>query len=336
MDGILVAGNLIVDVLYSIAAYPRNSELTSITNGTLRSIGGAACNVIVALARLDPFMDLSSVGIMGDDAEADFIEQQLEQYENIDISRIKRKGKTSFTVVMSENKSNSRTLFHFRGANATLCEDDFDLDAVGAKIMHIGYILLLDTLDQPDREYGTKMARLLAGAQKRGIQTSIDVVSEMGGRFETVVPPALKYTDYCIINELEAQQITGIPLREEGGRLLEENVPAALEKMVSMGVRRWAVIHAPEGGFGIGPKDKLAQVKSLDLPSGFIKGTVGAGDAFCAGVLYGAYRGAPLATSIKMGIAAASCSLSKEGSVDGIPSAKEALKLYEKYAKNRS
>ena len=151
MDGILVAGNLIVDVLYAVAAYPRKSELTSITKGTSRSVGGAACNVILALARLDPFMDLTSVGIMGDDAEADFIEQQLEQYENIDISQIKRKGKTSFTVVMSESASNSRTLFHFRGANATLCEEDFNLDAVHAKIMHIGYILLLDALDQPDR-----------------------------------------------------------------------------------------------------------------------------------------------------------------------------------------
>lgn len=333
MDGILVAGNLIVDVLYAVAAYPRKSELTSITKGTSRSVGGAACNVILALARLDPFMDLTSVGIMGDDAEADFIEQQLEQYENIDISQIKRKGKTSFTVVMSESASNSRTLFHFRGANATLCEEDFNLDAVHAKIMHIGYILLLDALDQPDREYGTKMARLLAGAQRRGIKTSIDVVSEMGGRFSTVVPPALKYTDYCIINELEAQQITGVPLREEGGRLLEENVPLALKKMMEMGVRTWAVIHAPEGGYGLDKEDKFTQIKSLDLPLGFIKGTVGAGDAFCAGVLCGAHRCESLSSSIKMGIAAASCSLSKEGSVDGIPPADEALRLYQKYAK---
>ena len=155
----------------------------------------------------------------------------------------------------------------------------------------------------------------------------------MGGRFSTVVPPALKYTDYCIINELEAQQITGVPLREEGGRLLEENVPLALKKMMEMGVRTWAVIHAPEGGYGLDKEDKFTQIKSLDLPLGFIKGTVGAGDAFCAGVLCGAHRCESLSSSIKMGIAAASCSLSKEGSVDGIPPADEALRLYQKYAK---
>ena len=30
----------------------------------------------------------------------------------------------------------------------------------------------------------------------------------MGNRFEKLVPPSLKYTDYCVINELEAQQAT--------------------------------------------------------------------------------------------------------------------------------
>ena len=42
-------------------------------------------------------------------------------------------------------------------------------------IFHIGYILLLPALDQPDEEYGTKMARLLHRAQKAGLKTSIDV-----------------------------------------------------------------------------------------------------------------------------------------------------------------
>ena len=56
--------------------------------------------------------------------------------------------------------------------------------------------------------------------QQRGIKTSIDVVSEASDRFTRLVPPALKYTDYCIINELEAGQSTGVALRDEDGQLL--------------------------------------------------------------------------------------------------------------------
>jgi arabinose-5-phosphate isomerase len=64
------------------------------------------------------------------------------------------------------------------------------------------------------------MARLLAEAQKHGIKTSIDVVSEASDRFTRLVPPSLKYTDYCIINEIEAGQTTGIALRDENDNLL--------------------------------------------------------------------------------------------------------------------
>ena len=52
--GIAVAGNMIVDVLYPILGHPKPGELTTIVEGISRSTGGALCNVIVDLAKLDP------------------------------------------------------------------------------------------------------------------------------------------------------------------------------------------------------------------------------------------------------------------------------------------
>ena len=63
--------------------------------------------------------------------------------------------------------------------------------------------------------------------------------------------PALKYTDYCIINELETQQTTGVLLRGEDGVLHVENMKAALQKLHELGVAKWAVIHCPEIGCGM-------------------------------------------------------------------------------------
>lgn len=328
-EGICIAGNMIVDILYKTEAYPKKSELTTITDILPRSTGGLACNVAMDLASLDPGLPLSVIGVIGDDPEGNFIENRFKQYKNIDLSGIKRKGSTSFTLVIEEGATNTRTFFHYRGANAVFCADHIDWKSVNAKILHIGYILLLDALDGPDEVYGTKMARLLARAQQEGIRTSVDVVSEQGDRFKELVPPALRHTDYCVINELEAQQATGIPLRGEDGVLLEKNIKPALEKLFSLGVSTWAVIHSPEGGFGLDGSGRYVHVKSLKLPPGFIISSVGAGDAFCSGVLYAAYKGMDLEKGIVLGVASATCSLSGPGAAEGMRTADEALALYE-------
>ena len=329
--GICVAGNLIVDITYPIERWPRQSELTTITDGIARSVGGAVCNVITDLAKLDETLPMSALGVIGDDAEGEFILEQLGRHENIDLSLLGRKGTTSFTAVMSDNRTKARTFFQYRGANALFDESFIDWDRIDAEILHVGYILLLDALDQADGEYGTKMARLLAEAQSRGIRTSIDVVTESGDRFRTLVPPALRYTDYCVINELEAQQITGVLLRDEEEKLYPEHMEEALRKMKELGVSTWAVIHCPEGGYGLDEKNHFLTVRSLKLPERYIKGTVGAGDAFCAGVLYGAEKGWGLAESIRLGTCAAAASLSEAGATEGMRPAAEVLKLAELY-----
>ena len=327
-NGIAVAGNMIVDVLYPILGNPKPGELTTITEGISRSSGGALCNVILDLAKLDSALPLTALWRVGTDPEGDYVLDKLRVHPQIKIDMVRREGMTSFTAVMADTLSKQRTFFHYRGANARFCEADVNWDALNVKLLHIGYILLLDALDEPDEQYGTKMARLLHTAQTRGIKTSIDVVSEAGDRFGRIVPPALKYTDYCVINELEAQASTGVTLRSESGALLRQNLPAALSKLKALGVSAWAVIHCPEGGYGLDERGEYVALESLPLPQGYIKGTVGAGDAFCAGVLYGAYTNQPLKAAVELGIAAAACSLSESGATEGMRTAGEAMALY--------
>ncbi len=38
------------------------------------------------------------------------------------------------------------------------------------KIFHLGYLLLLDSLDMPDDEFGTRSARLLAQMRDQGMK----------------------------------------------------------------------------------------------------------------------------------------------------------------------
>ena len=329
--GICIAGNLIVDITYPIERWPRESELTTVTEGITRSVGGAVCNDIVDLAKLDPELPLEALGVIGKDSEGDFILEELGKYKNIDLSKLKYEGKTSFTAVMSNNESKARTFFQYRGANALFDESCINWDNLNSEIFHIGYILLLDALDAEDPEYGTKMAKLLAEAQRRGLKTSIDVVSESGNRFKKIVSPALKYTDYCVINELEAQQITGVTLRDEDGKLYEENMKAALEAIKALGVSTWAVIHCPEGAYSLDEANEYFSTPSVPMPKRDIKGTVGAGDAFCSGILYGAWKKWSLKESIRLANCCAVAALSERGATEGLASIEEVMKFEEKY-----
>lgn len=330
--GILCAGNMIVDITYPIETWPNQNELTHITEGITNSAGGAVCNVLADLARLDTSLPLYASGFAGHDAEGDFLLRELGQYKNIDLSMVKRDGRTSFTAVMSNNQTKERTFFQHAGANQYYGEEHIDWDRLSADIFHIGYILLLPALDEPDEEYGTKMTRLLHRVQSMGIKTSIDVVSETGDRFAKIVTPALRCTDYCIINELEAQRTTGVTLRSADGSLLTANIPAALHRLKELGVSTWAAIHCPEGGFGLDEYDVFHAIPSLKLPEGWIKGTVGAGDAFCAGVLYCAETDKPLDEALKLGACCAAASLSEISASDGVRSYEECIKLYDLYA----
>lgn len=327
-SGICVAGNMIVDITYPVDVMPKSGELVPITGDPIRTTGGAVNNVIVDLAKLDPNLPLQAVGRIGRDMEGELTKNYLGQFRNIDLSCVKEGGITSFTLVMSENISRQRTFFTFGGEGDKFCEEDIDWDKITGDLFHIGYILLLKALDAPDPEYGTKMARLLKSAKEHGLKTSIDVVTETGGRFQKLMTPSMKYTDYCIINEMEAQYTTGITLRDDDGTLHPENMKAALEKMKALGVSTWAVIHCPEGGWGLDENNNFVSEASVKLPAGFIQGTVGAGDAFCAGVLLAAEKQQSLAEALHLGAASACASLRMPGATEGMSTVAEVLALH--------
>ena len=191
--GIAVAGNMIVDMLYPVSNFPKPGELVTITGDMSRATGGCLCNDIIDLAALDSSLSLTALGRVGTDEAGDFVLDYMKRWPNINLKGIKRSGTTSYTLVIFDETTKQRSFYQCRGANADFCEADIDWDTLDVDLLHIGYILLLDALDEPDSIYGTKMARLLHTAQQRGIKTSIDVVSEAGERFHRIVPPALRY-----------------------------------------------------------------------------------------------------------------------------------------------
>lgn len=329
--GIASAGNLIVDHVKIIDCYPVQGNLSNISEVS-RSTGGATTNLLIDLAKIDPDIPLQAIGCIGDDESGEYVIKQL-KHNNIDTGSIQIYTTlgTSFTDVMSVASTGERTFFHYRGANMKLSFDHFDFSMIKADILHIGYALLLDSMDSEDEQYGTIMAKTLAKAQESGIKTAIDVVSENSDRFSKIVPPSLKYTDYCVINEVEASMITGMQARNENGKIDIQSIENMCITLFDMGVGSWVAIHSPEAGYGLEKDGEFIIQPSIDVPREFIKSKVGAGDAFCAGILYSAYKGYNMKVALEIASSTAISSLSEPNSTDGMKSIDEVMKLFTQY-----
>ncbi len=316
--GIVSAGNWLVDTIKFIATYPTAGNLVTIER--LESgFGGCSHNVLADLAHLKTDLPLYAGGCVGKDALGDDIMAGIEKLGINADGMCRVDAATSYTDVMADMKAGTRTFFHHRGANALLGEEHIDAIAAPAKIFHLGYLLLLDRMDAPDAEYGIVAARVLDKLQKRGYKTSVDVVSEEGDRFREVILPCLKYMDYFILNEVEAGACYGTSLRDKNGEILLDKVEEAAKFMLANGVKEACVIHFPEGGYAVKANGDSHYEPSLRIPASEIVSSVGAGDAFCATMLYALHEELPLQQSLRMANAAAWFNLHNATSTDGAP-----------------
>lgn len=331
--GIAIAGNVIADIVKSIAEYPKQGMLTYVSEA-VHAVGGCVPNTAINLAKIDNTIPISVLGKVGSDENGRFILSQM-QKNGIDTAKITISSNaiTSFCDVMSM-PTGERTFFHTKGANAEFSPADIDLAKLDCNLLHIGYILLLDRFDQADDAYGTVMARFLHDAQREGIQTSIDVVSDSSANYGEKIIPALKYCNYVIINEIECCRVWGMDARTETGVLNRDNIADAMQKMADAGVKDKVIIHSKEACFVLNVQTGVfTESPSLKIPEAEIKGSVGAGDAFCAGCLYGIYNHFSDRQLLEFASSAAACSLFATNSVDGMRKRSEIEALSKKYGR---
>jgi sugar/nucleoside kinase (ribokinase family) len=279
--GILGAGNWIVDYVKVIDAWPNQDTLANILS-EYRGTGGSPCNILIDLAKLGADFPLIGAGIVGQDESGDWILETCKKI-GVNTALIRRRSDqpTSYTDVMTVTSTGRRTFFHQRG---------------------------------------TRAAELLKNASRLGFITSVDVVSEESDRFARVVLPALPFLDIIFLNEFEAGQALLANIRRDD----QIDVPVLLkaaEALLAAGVRRWVIIHFPEGALAMSRDGQRIFQPSLKMPPNRIAGAVGAGDAFAAGLLLGYHNDRPMEDCLVYGVCAAAASLrhpSTSGSVENI------------------
>jgi sugar/nucleoside kinase (ribokinase family) len=282
------------------------------------SVGGFVPNDGVDLKRLRPELPVYAIGKIGADEDGKYMLDFL-QRNGLDVSGVivSENERTSFSNVMSV-VGGQRTFFVYPGANATFGVDDIDFSKVTAKMFHLGYFLLLDKVDAGD---GLK---ILQKAKEAGMKTSIDLVSENSDRYQIVVP-CLPYVDNLIINEAEAGAITGI-------EATKETIPVIAKKLKELGVKERVIIHMPEMAYCYhdGVETTLS---SYALPKGFIRGTTGAGDAFCAGALTAIYEELSDREVLERAQMAAVGALREADATSGVKSVEELKELVKDFSR---
>ena len=315
-SGIAAAGNWIVDRVKLIDRWPEQDALASILGETTGN-GGGAFNLLVDLARMGAPFPLEAIGLVGQDADGAWIQEACRELQ-IDTAQLQgTEAPTSYTDVMTVQSSGRRTFFHQRGANSHFGPDHVRLESTQAQIFYLGYLLLLDEMDASDPDFGTRAARLLADASAAGMKIALDVVSEDSDRFAAIVQPALPHVDWCFLNEFEAERTTGIPIRT--GEILDRpGLEAAGAELLRLGVHEAAFLHAPEGALAVTSGGDRIWQPAVNLPQREIAGSVGAGDAFAAGVIYGLHGGSSMQECLLTGVCVAAASLRHPSASEGV------------------
>ncbi|QND46230.1 carbohydrate kinase family protein (plasmid) [Rhizobium lusitanum] len=319
--GIVCAGNFIVDRVHTLSYWPEQGNLAHILHQDL-GVGGGAANVVSDLASLGFPGKLAAAGCIGADIDGEIVKSRLVAAGiNVDGLTVLADHATAHTHVMNVPGQN-RTFFYHGGANDAVTDtliSPATFANAGYRLFYLGYLMLLPGLDRLDADGRSGASRLLEAAQGAGLTTCVDFVSSEDPEFAAKVGAALPFCDFLVINEMEAGRATGVTVRDAKGDLIEAELLTAGERLLAAGVAKGAVIHAPEICFWFAPGALPVVIRSRSVDPGDIVSTVGAGDAFCAAVLYGLHENWPVERICAVAHGAAARCLSGATATDGIP-----------------
>jgi len=317
--GFICAGCWTSDRVKLIDRWPSEEELAIISR-TERQGGGSAHNVGIDLRILDPSIPVSTVGVIGNDEDGDFLYAQASRYQ-IDTQQLYRTdaAPTSFTDVMSVEHSGKRTFFHHTGANDLLTPEHFNFNESKEKILHLGLLSVHALMDAKREDGSNGWSEVLKLAQEMSILTSIEMVSVDAEKNRELVTPCLPYIDYLVVNDHEIGSIANIETLSNGTTDKQRCMDAA-EFVLKLGAMKLIAVHYPTGAICLTREGNLYDMPSFKIPHSYIQGSVGAGDAFVAGFLYALHENWAVDKALQLAHSVAAVSLRSATTIGAVES----------------
>jgi len=293
-------GALNVDKLFKVNKLAEAEE-ESFIEDYAEACGGSAANSAVGLARLG--CKVGFIGKVGCDKEGNSLINDFRK-EGVDVTgTIREKQGKSGSVLGFVDKKGARALYIDSGVNDTIAFDEINVEyASQAQFLHL-------TSFVGEKSFQTQK-RLLAALPK-SVRVSFDPGVLYARKGFAYLEPIIKKTYVLMPNAIELELLTGEPDYCKGA-----------DFMVGRGVKIVAVKLGGDGCYVTDGRERHLiepfKVKVVD--------TTGAGDAFCAGFLYGLINGKSLFECGRLGNFVASRCVMKLGARAGLPFGKD-LKL---------
>ncbi|MCW4046448.1 MAG: carbohydrate kinase family protein [Candidatus Bathyarchaeota archaeon] len=290
-------GALNVDKLFRVNRLAKAEE-ESFIEDTAEACGGSAANTAVGLARLG--CKVGFIGKVGCDREGDLLINDFVK-EGVDTAGIIRaaSGKSG-SVLGFVDKKGARALYIDPGVNSTIASDEVNSRYVArAQFLHL-------TSFVGDTSFQTQ--KKLLDTIPDSVKVSFDPGALYARKGYAALEPILKKTYLLMPNAIELELLTGKLDYCQGADL-----------MVGRGCKLVAVKLGKDGCYVTDGRERHLiepfKVKVVD--------TTGAGDAFCAGFLYGLIKGKGLAECGRLGNFVASRSAMAMGARAGLPYEKD-------------
>lgn len=297
---ILVAGEINPDLILAGDVLPEFGQVEKLVDSAVLAIGSSSAIFACGAARLG--LRVAFIGVCGDDLFGRFmLDQMRRRGVNVEPVIVRPGGATGLSVILSTGVD--RAILTSAGLTAALrAEDVSDALLAQARHLHVASYFLQDAL-RPG------LPELFARARALGMTTSLDTnydPSEQWLGFDRL----LALTDVFLPNEAEARSLSRAGDISAAAARLGQQVDWLGVKLGAQGalaVRGGQTVMAPS-----------ISVRVVD--------TVGAGDSFDAGFLYGVLNGWPLEKTARLACVCGALSTTAAGGTAAQPTLEEALR----------
>ena len=291
---IVILGVFVADTAYRASRQPKIGE-TIIGNEFSLGPGGKGSNQAVAAALAGG--NVHFISRLGKD---DFANMAISLWEKSGITPYVTQYSDSYTgaaYIFIEDKTGNNAIIVSPGAAANINDDDITAN----KEIIQGSRVFMTQLEQSLDAAGTA----LSFAKEGGAITILNPAPA-----QPLGENILKLCDFVTPNEIEAEQITGTPVKSindaeiAAGKLLEKGASAA-------------VITLGEQGALFKDNNQIIYQPSYEV--GPVVETTGAGDAFNGGLAVALAEEMPIDKALRFACATASISVTRQGTAPSMP-----------------
>lgn len=290
-------GALNVDKLFKVERIAKAEEESFIENYA-EACGGSAANTAIGLARLG--CKVGFIGKVGADREGDLLLKDF-LAEGVDTAgTIRTDQGTSGSVMGFVDKKGARALYINSGVNDTITLNEVNaIYASRAQFLHLTSFV---------GETSFQTQKRLLDAIPTNVKVSFDPGAFYARKGYVAVEPILRKTYVFMPNAIELELLTG-----------KLDYCKAADLLVGQGVKIVAVKLGAKGCYVTDGRERhLIEALKVNVID-----TTGAGDAFCAGFLYGLINEKNLEECSRLGNFVASRCIMQMGARAGLPFAKD-------------